>query len=268
MSDQDNSAGDLLSLRAAVERVVVEAIRDVDFVPSSVDRPHDPVTPIDRIIDERLRTALDRIVSCAYLSEESDPTTVARDGTVWIVDPVDGTHNLVAGTPEFGVSVALVDAATSTALVAVCVLPRIGETYAAAKGHGALRNGDRISVSVGADRRVLVGIGFPAEAQADVDQALGLANRLMRRGFVLRQSGSAMFDTCRVASGQLLGFVEEGIRLWDFAAADLVATEAGASSYRSAHRGSYGHPAALDYAVAGSADGLATLVGLLGDGHG
>lgn len=242
---------------------VAAAISDVDFVPTVVERPDDPVTSVDRAIDDRLRDSLRRIVPCPYLSEESAEDVHVTDGPMWIVDPVDGTHNLVAGTPDFAVSAALVDAATTTALVAVCALPAAGVTFSAVLGGGAFRDGE--PMRVGDAHRTLVGIGFPAGAHQHVDDALLLVKRLMGAGYVLRQSGSAVVDICRVAAGPFLGFVEEGLKLWDFVAADLIATESGAVSRWSPGDRPYRHEASFDYAVARSPSALAVLAG---DRHG
>ena len=43
----------------------------------------------------------------------------------------------------------------------------------------------------------------------------------------LRRSGSAAWDICLVASGVIGMFFECNLRLWDFAAAGLIAEEAG-----------------------------------------
>jgi myo-inositol-1(or 4)-monophosphatase len=258
MPTWDDVSGRLAILRQ-LQDIVADAIMDVDFVPGVIERPDDPVTSVDRVIDDRLRDSLQGVVSCPYLSEETAAEVDVSDGPMWIVDPVDGTHNLVAGTPEFAVSVALVDAATTTALVALCVLPAAGITFGAVLGGGVVRDGAPVDV---ADvRRLLVAIGFPSSAYDDVDEALRLPRRLMAQGYVLRQAGSAVVDICRVAAGHYLGFVEEGLKLWDFIAADLIATESGAVSRWSPGPRPYRHSSSFDYAVARSASALAVLAG-------
>jgi myo-inositol-1(or 4)-monophosphatase len=242
-----------------LRHTVADAIGDVDFVPGVIERPDDPVTSADRVIDDRLRDSLPGIVPCPYLSEETAADVDVTDGPLWIVDPVDGTHNLVAGTPEFAVSVALVDAATTTALVALCVLPAVGVTFGAVRGGGVRRDG--APVTIPDIQRLLVAIGFPSSAYDDVDGALRLPRRLMAHGYVLRQAGSAVVDICRVAAGHYLGFVEEGLKLWDFVAADLIATESGAVSRWSPGPRPYRHSSTFDYAVARSAAALAVLAG-------
>jgi myo-inositol-1(or 4)-monophosphatase len=251
------------AILSALRRAVADAVADTDFVPVAVERPDDPVTTVDRAMDDRLRDSLPRIVPCPYLSEESGQDVHVTDGPMWIVDPVDGTHNLVAGTADFAVSAALVDAATTTALVAVCALPASGVTFSAVLGGGAFRDGE--PMAVGDTHRLLVGVGFPAAAYHHVDEAVLVVKRLMDAGYVPRQSGSAVVDICQVSAGRFLGFVEEGLKLWDFVAADLIATESGAVSRWAPGERPYRHDASFDYAVARSRSALAVLAG---DRHG
>src|SRR3984893_874147 len=69
---------------------------------------HDPVTEADKEIDAALRQELLREGE-GWLSEESvDDLSRLEKKCVWIVDPLDGTREFVAGVPEFCVSVAMV----------------------------------------------------------------------------------------------------------------------------------------------------------------
>ena len=70
---------------------------------------HDPVTEADRAVDAVLRHELLRAGE-GWLSEESvDDLSRLEKKRVWIVDPLDGTREFVAGIPEFCVSVAMVE---------------------------------------------------------------------------------------------------------------------------------------------------------------
>ena len=44
----------------------------------------------------------------------------------------------------------------------------------------------------------------------------------------IRRLGAASLDLCAVACGRLDGYFERGLNLWDYAAAGLIAAEAGA----------------------------------------
>src|SRR5207247_8146014 len=101
----------------AVRRVQggLEAARVVlsRFTPGAIEAEykagHDPVTEADRAVDVVLRQELLRDGE-GWLSEESvDDLSRLEQKRVWIVDPLDGTREFVAGIPEFCVSVALVE---------------------------------------------------------------------------------------------------------------------------------------------------------------
>ena len=70
---------------------------------------HDPVTEADKAVDAVLRQELLREGE-GWLSEESvDDLSRLDKRRVWIVDPLDGTREFVAGIAEFCVSVAMVE---------------------------------------------------------------------------------------------------------------------------------------------------------------
>jgi myo-inositol-1(or 4)-monophosphatase len=69
----------------------------------------DPVTEADKSVDAVLHKELLRAGE-GWLSEETvDDFSRLSHERVWVVDPLDGTREFVAGIPEFCVSVALVD---------------------------------------------------------------------------------------------------------------------------------------------------------------
>ena len=70
---------------------------------------HDPVTEADKELDAVLRRTLLRPDE-GWLSEESvDDLTRLEKSRVWVVDPLDGTREFVAGIPEYCVSIAMVE---------------------------------------------------------------------------------------------------------------------------------------------------------------
>lgn len=83
------------------------------FTPGQIESEykigHDPVTEADRAVDALLRKHLLRQGE-GWLSEESVDDLARLDKRhVWVVDPLDGTREFVAGIPEFCVSVGLVE---------------------------------------------------------------------------------------------------------------------------------------------------------------
>ena len=103
------ASDDLVRIRAGLA-AAAEAL--APFTPGDIDARlkagDDPVTAADLAVNDRLRVVLPRSGE-GWLSEETadDADRLDRD-RVWIVDPVDGTREFVAGIPEWCVSIGLV----------------------------------------------------------------------------------------------------------------------------------------------------------------
>jgi myo-inositol-1(or 4)-monophosphatase len=225
----------------------------------------DVVTAMDRraeaMITERIRAARP---GDSILGEEGGENRGAGDGAGdpavrWIVDPLDGTVNYLYGLADWSVSIA---AESGGVIVAgVVAAPLRGETYLAARGHGAtMRTAAGPATAVGRGRpgvvpalrchqgvplaQALVGTGFGylpgrRRVQGEVVSALLPRIRDIRRG------GSASVDLCSVAAGRLDAFYERGLNYWDYAAGGLIAEEAGARV-----TGLGGRPASPSFTVA------------------
>src|ERR1700737_3093730 len=100
---------------------------------------HDPVTEADRAVDEVLRKNLLREGE-GWLSEESvDDFSRLEKHRVWVVDPLDGTREFVAGIPEFCVSIAMVEDGIPVA-GGICN-PATGELFLGSLESGLTYNG-------------------------------------------------------------------------------------------------------------------------------
>lgn len=198
----------------------------------------DPVTVIDTSVESHLR---DEIGSSrpgdGVLGEEGGEGDGEGagphdgDGVRWVVDPVDGTVNLLYGIPFTAVSVAAeVDGVVVAGAVHNIVT---GETWSAGLGRGAtLREADGTtralrSSGCGDLSLALVGTGFAYDAGVRAEQGRVVAG-LLPRVRDIRRCGSAALDLCMVACGRLDAYYERGLKPWDHAAGALVAAEAGA----------------------------------------
>ncbi len=192
--------------------------------------PTDPVTLADT---ETERLVRDLLAECRpgepVLGEEggADPD----EGTVrWVVDPIDGTVNFVYGIPAYAVSLAAqVDGVSVAGAVADVVS---GDVYSAALGRGAhlTSAGARLRLhcnDIDDLSMALVGTGFGYAPQRRAVQSAVLA-RILPEVRDVRRIGSAALDLCMVAAGRLDAHYEHGLSIWDWAAAALIAAEAGA----------------------------------------
>ncbi|MDX5298099.1 MAG: inositol monophosphatase [Gammaproteobacteria bacterium] len=162
------------------------------------------------------------------LSEESAPDKQAAadlETPLWIVDPIDGTVNYAYGHDTVAVCIAYAEQGRVRMGVVYC--PFRDETFQAILGEGATLNHEPLQVST-CERldRALVATGFPYRK----DNLAPLIQRLDRVLHVcrdIRRIGSAAIDICWVAAGRLDAYYES-VSPWDFAAARLIAGEAGA----------------------------------------
>lgn len=228
MSDQVNE------LRRISEQVAEEAAelvrtRSHDEVSVAARKSSvvDVVTAVDRESEELLRRRLAELrPGDGFLGEESGEQT-GETGVTWVVDPIDGTVNFLYGIPHYAVSVAAV-AADGTTLAGAVVDVAHAQTYSASRGGGSTCDGRPLRVRVErsqGERLYLTGFQY----QQHVRQVQGHAvARLVGQVRDVRRVGSAALDLCSIAAGRGDAYVEEGLHLWDRAAAGLVATEAGA----------------------------------------
>jgi myo-inositol-1(or 4)-monophosphatase len=170
---------------------------------------------LDLVADEAVCGILHR-AGLSVLSEESGRTGPAGSDVLVVVDPVDGSTNASLGLPWFAVSLCALD--PQGPLVALVVNLASGSRYEAARGAGALCDGEPIRPSGSAAlRSAVVGVsglpaGYPGWAQ-------------------FRALGAASLDICAVAEGSLDGYRVAGASTlsgWDYLGALLVASESGA----------------------------------------
>ena len=189
---------------------------------SSTDMVSDIDRASERLIDQRLCELRpdDGIVG------EEGASRPGTSGVSWIIDPLDGTTNYLYGFPAFAVSIA---AAVDDMVVAGAVHdPTHGETFVGALGGGATCNGRPLRVEGPPSlATALVGTGFSYDADRRRRQA-SILPRLLPVVRDIRRAGAASLDLCWMAAGRLDAYYEHGLQPWDWAAGELVASEAGA----------------------------------------
>ncbi len=157
---------------------------------------------------------------------EEGADRAGASGVRWVIDPLDGTTNYLYGLPGWNVSIGVeIDGEPVAGAV---VVPAHGETFAAARGHGATCNGVLLRIGSPVSlATTLVGTGFAYDPTTRADQARFLVDLLPRVRDV-RRSGAAATDLCSLAAGRLDAYYEAGLAPWDRSAGTIVAREAGA----------------------------------------
>lgn len=186
------------------------------------------VTSCDEEVDQWLVSRLQAAFpDDQVLSEEGNTSAdhAEQATALWILDPIDGTVNFAHGQPHVAVSLGFYS--EGRPLLGVVHSPFLKETFVALRGQGALKNGQPIKVSDQQKLRpALVATGFPYD-KSQLQPLIRRLEQLLPHCQDIRRCGSAALDICHVADGSLDAYYES-LSLWDFAAAVLIAEEAGA----------------------------------------
>ena len=185
----------------------------------------DLVTEADVTVEKMLLESLKTVDNIDFLSEEFNPETgLAKP--CWIIDPIDGTTNFVAGIAPFAISIAHYDGAEVD--LAVCFLPITDEMFSAEKGCGARLNGEKIRVNSEESAIKCVGAtGFADITQHGGTGTLPVFCNMVQKTRAMRRLGSAVTDLVYTACGKFAFFYEAGLSPWDVAAGSLIVKEAG-----------------------------------------
>lgn len=187
----------------------------------------DYVTAVDYEVQQYIRTRLEeQYPRIQFLSEEKSNDDVDRSGLVWVLDPVDGTTNLIHDYQASVISLALMDKGES--VLGMIYDPYMNELFLSEKGKGSFCNGRRIHVSrVASMEECLIAIGTSPYYKELAEKNFDLFKRLFMDCQDVRRSGSAARDLAYVACGRLDGYLEQRLKIWDFAAGMLLVREAG-----------------------------------------
>jgi myo-inositol-1(or 4)-monophosphatase len=219
---------DIDTLRDLVTRTAQQEILP-RFNSATREIKHDGsiVTEIDRRVQARLQEALhDRWPEYRFLGEEMSERQQqlaldeSRDG-LWCLDPLDGTSNFASGLPFFSVSLALIR--ERRPVLGLVYDPVREECFTAIEGQGADLNGQRIEHPTEVElRRCIACVDFkrlPGYLAGQLAQAFPYMSQ--------RNIGSCALDWCWLATGRFQVYIHGGMKLWDYAAGELILKETG-----------------------------------------
>lgn len=192
----------------------------------------DYVTQVDFHVQEYVRSRLAELwPDIQFMGEEGpsgkgDKSGLDFDKAVWILDPVDGTTNLIHGFRHSAVSLGL--CVGGEVVCGVIYLPFTDEMFYAAKGEGAYLNGRPIHVSRAASMaESLISVGTTPYEHEYADRNFELFKKIFLDCQDIRRIGSAAIELAYVACGRLEAFFEMNLKPWDFAAGTILIEEAG-----------------------------------------
>lgn len=235
---------------------VVKRLQTAPLQTKQKTASHDMVTAADYAVNQLLyETFTQQFPDWGWLSEETQDNRARLScETVWIIDPIDGTREFVAGIPEYAISVALVH--QGNPVLAVVYNPAQNELFSAQKGKGAWCNGERIYCKRGTQGEMTI-LASRSEYQ-----------RGEWRAFIHRANivpmGSIAYKLALVAKGAADASFSLGNKNeWDVAASVLLLAEAGGKSNLIPF--TFNRPQVLiDYIVGASADAWPRVNQLIG----
>lgn len=226
-----NDLPDLLAL--AVETTEVARKLFTEMRPGKLTQKSDRdfASELDFTVERTVRDILMRATpDIGFLGEEEGSKNVQDGQPYWVLDPVDGTANLVHGLPLCGVSLGLVR--DGHPVLGVIDLPFINELYTATEGGGARLNDAPIHASTTNELcSAIVSLGDFAvgtNAQQRNERRHDILIRLAPKVERIRMLGSAAIDLAWVAAGRLDASIMMANKPWDVSAGVVIAREAGA----------------------------------------
>jgi myo-inositol-1(or 4)-monophosphatase len=159
----------------------------------------------------------------SFLGEEGGTRNPGGEA-VWVIDPIDGTHNFLTGVPFWCVSLALV--VDGEGVLGLIYHPAEDELFSARSGAGAFLNGAPMSVSKETElARARLCIGF--SYRRPVSNHVRAIETLLSSHCEYLRLGSGALGLAYTAAGRFDGYWEHHTNAWDAAAGIVLVREAG-----------------------------------------
>jgi fructose-1,6-bisphosphatase/inositol monophosphatase family enzyme len=144
----------------------------------------------------------------------------------WIIDPIDGTQNLVHGIPTYGIVVGCFY--KDRPIAGAINHPVMKLEYYGAYKRGAFRDGERLHIQDNPEqdefRQEVIALStracFKRIDREDIYDKVVRAHDSTRVYYDI-------FSTTRAIEGQVGALLEFGMKCWDIAATEILVTEAG-----------------------------------------
>src|SRR5687767_7431344 len=222
-----------IDLARAAGRVILDHYGKVErLTKTHAAANQEAVTEADRASQRLIVAGLrKRFPGDGLVGEESDTGQSITfdcpnpDGRVWVIDPIDGTNNFVAGLGAFGVCIGLLERGQPILGVVYDVTRDL--VYSAAKGEGAWLDTKRLQVA----QSPLGNSSLLMLTSNLLDKHGKLhgwaAKWLAQTDWKIRIIGSAALEATQVAAGVAHASITIHGKLWDVAAPAAIVLEAG-----------------------------------------
>ena len=202
------------------------ALEKLDTIIITEKSTNNFVTSVDQSCEQIIIESLQKsFPQSGFICEESGEHNSDKD-MVWIIDPIDGTHNFIHNFPYFCVSIGCkINGKLEHGLI---FNPITQDVYFATKGKGAQKNNKKIRIS---NNKNLKNSLILHQARLNIvksPQYIQSIIKIKENAAGVRISGSTALDIAHVSSGQSDLFFNHSPKIWDYAAGSVIAREAGA----------------------------------------
>ena len=185
------------------------------------------VTNVDLAVQNFLKEELGKVFpEISLIAEEKENLGLSKEETYWILDPIDGTTNLIRDFHMSAVALGLYE--KGEIVFGIVYNPFTDEMFQAAKGEGAYLNGRKIQVSDTPDfGDAVISYGSTPYKKEEARNLFPIFYSIFMKCGDFRRTGSAELDMCYVACGREHGYIERDLKPWDYSAGTVILREAG-----------------------------------------
>ncbi len=187
----------------------------------------DYVTNVDLAVQNFLKEKLERVTpDIPLIAEEKENKNLDPEGIYWILDPIDGTTNLIHDYHLSAVALGLYE--KGEIIFGIVYNPFTEELFSGTKGQGAYLNGKQIHVSGLKDfKDAVISYGSSPYEKNRAKALFPVFYDIFMKCADFRRTGSAELDMCYVACGRQHGYIEVNLKPWDYSAGTIILREAG-----------------------------------------
>ncbi len=192
----------------------------------SIKKDNTPVTIADKKAEKTIiKVIKESFPDHLFHGEETGITNQRGKASdyMWIIDPIDGTKNFIAGIPLWGTLIALMY--KGEVILGLSYVPLMKEMLWAEKGKGAFLNGKKVHVSkISSLSKSMISFGSISTFydKNKGNEIIKLINSCYRQ-----RSFGDLYPYHLLASGKIDIVVEAAIKLVDVAPFDCIIREAG-----------------------------------------
>ncbi|WP_257833032.1 inositol monophosphatase family protein [Salipaludibacillus agaradhaerens] len=192
------------------------------FAISTKANPHDLVTDVDKNVEAFFLDKIRKTYPDHRLMGEEGSFEEIKDlnGTVWILDPIDGTINFVHQSSHFAISIGIYQDGHPVIGIVYDVMNN--DMYSSLKGEGATLNEEKIPPIINHSLNESI-LSFNSGWMLE-DRRL---ERLVKEVRGVRSYGVAALEMAYVAVGKLDAYISFNLAPWDIAGGYALLVEVG-----------------------------------------